>query len=1222
MPADLDEFQLIKPLGKGGMGVVYRARDTILDRNVAIKLIGVLDPNATARDRFLTEARAIARLSHPNVVSIYRVGTTSDGRPYLVQELVEGTSLDKLPRPVSWRRAIEYGLGIARGVAAAHRCGILHRDLKPANVMLDDKDHIRILDFGLAKLTTDAPRERAAVQAPSALDPDRTADSPLGPAPTVAIGSPQPATHQTVAGALIGTPRYLAPELWRGDPATVRSDVYAIGVLLFEMIAGEPPYPEHDMASLQDAVVNREPPKLATRADVPGWVGDLVDRCLARDPERRPASAIELGHGIEHGLSGGAGVPEGNPYRGLASFGAEHRAVFFGRGLDVTELVERLRVESLVVVAGDSGIGKSSVIHAGVVPAITSGSLADGRTWRAVTVVPGRRPYAALCDALATDGDAAPNELVRAARLQHDAGLVVVIDQLEELVTLADRAEAASATRLLAALADGVPGIRVIAAVRGDFLTRVAALPELAGPMARGLHLLRALTETDLREAVVGPARAKGTRFASEKTVEALVDAVKSDPGALPLLQFALAELWNARDAAKDEIPDAALAELGGVAGALARHADRVVLAMPAPDRQVARRILLRLVTPANTRATLPATELDEQRSVLEVLVRGRLVVARETVDAPEYVLAHEALISSWAMLRDWLADNAGERVLRDRLAAAASEWRRDNKRADGLWSARQVQAVAHVTELGASERAFLDASRRRIRRARWRLGIAIATLPLAIAATATILRVRASNEAQHAIDARVVAAERHAAIATAAERDANAARALAFADFERGAAARGELSWSRAREASTTARNAYRDSSTELEHALAIDGDHAHVRDRLGEVLLAHATLAETFFDQAATADLARRAAVYAPGRATAWAAPAKLTVDASHAQAITVRPYVDRDGRLELGDAVARGNATLSATLPPGSYLVEASGATRANVRAPIVLARRGDMRLTLALPLAADVPPGFVYVPAGSFLTGSDLADVLRHAFLHTPPLLPISTGAYLIARHEVTLGEWIDFLETLPTEERDRRRPKAGESELVAVGDAWELRLKPTSHAYRVRSGEPLVYLERDRRASMRWERFPVFGIDLGDARAYAAWLSETKRVPGARLCTGDEWERAARGADGRPFPHGHVVAQDDANIDITYGRRERAYGPDEVGSHPASDSPFGVSDQLGNVWEWVEDPKPVVRGGGWYVGQASGLVMNHDYTNEKMRDLSSGIRICASAPAAR
>jgi formylglycine-generating enzyme required for sulfatase activity len=257
-------------------------------------------------------------------------------------------------------------------------------------------------------------------------------------------------------------------------------------------------------------------------------------------------------------------------------------------------------------------------------------------------------------------------------------------------------------------------------------------------------------------------------------------------------------------------------------------------------------------------------------------------------------------------------------------------------------------------------------------------------------------------------------------------------------------------------------------------------------------------------------------------------------------------------------------------------------------------------------------------------------------------------PVQTGAYLIARHEVTLADWIAYLDALPAAERERRRPEArgalAESgDLQRGADGWVVTMQPTSTVYRARRGEPLRFPDRDRRAAVAWERLPVFGIDLDDARAYASWLASTGRVRGARLCTEAEWERAARGADGRPFPHGAQVDPDDADIDITYDRKPLAFGPDEVGSHPASNSPFGVADMLGNVWEWVDarsvrsdtlgllhdiwewidaESVAMTRGGGWYQGRVNGLTTNRELTEPTMRQLSTGMRLCADAPPAR
>ena len=170
----LGDYQIVRPLGRGGMGLVFLGHDPVLDRPVAIKLIATAAPSTAARERFLIEARAIARLAHPNVVAVYRAGETRDGRPFLVQELVRGQSLDRLLPPLPPAEVRRIGVEIARGLAAAHRKGVLHRDLKPANVMIADDGTVKLLDFGLAKLRPLDQRGVAIAEAPPPATGDAT----------------------------------------------------------------------------------------------------------------------------------------------------------------------------------------------------------------------------------------------------------------------------------------------------------------------------------------------------------------------------------------------------------------------------------------------------------------------------------------------------------------------------------------------------------------------------------------------------------------------------------------------------------------------------------------------------------------------------------------------------------------------------------------------------------------------------------------------------------------------------------------------------------------------------------------------------------------------------------------------------------------------------------------------------------------------------------------
>jgi eukaryotic-like serine/threonine-protein kinase len=1297
-PLDLDEFRLVRVLGHGGMGAVYLGYDTVLEREVAIKLLRDRADD-DARIRFLTEARAIARLDHPNVIAIFRAGTTRAGHPYLVQELVRGQSLDQLALPIAPERVLAIGLGIARGLAAAHRHGILHRDVKPANVMLDDDGTPRLLDFGVAKLTGRAAHEaasgRGAGQAtetreiaetrdPLPADPATVAETldptPAGPRPdatTQAAGRPA-----TEAGAIVGTPRYMAPEIWRGEPATARSDLYSLGALLYELATGAPPYPDTDRAALERAVL-RGPPAPPPRERAPALAPELAEiiaACLARDPAGRPQTADEVAHRIERILLGAPPVPDGNPYPGLAPFGDPHRAVFYGRGTDITAIVDRLRAAPLVVVAGDSGIGKSSLCRAGVLPAIAAGGLGDRRTWRTRTVLVGRHAAAALCEALGLErsetgggdpdgsaggaGGKAPrgidaaaagrpaepavpapvptiDQIARAAGASADTGLLVFVDQLEELITLNEPDEAARAAAILASLARGVPGVRLLVAVRGDFLTRVAALPVLGTAMTRSLHLLRPLSPADARDAVVGPARAKGVRFETDALVDALASSIAEQPGALPLLSFALAELWQRRDPERGVIPAAALDAIGGVAGGLARHADAVIGALGEAERIAARRIALRLVTRADTRAERDRGELcpDEDpaaAAALEAMIRGRLVAARHTATgAPVYELAHDSLITAWATLQTWRDDVAGQRALRTRLAAAADDWRRLGRRRDALWNRAQLAEAAALDELSDGDRAFLAASRAAATGRRIAAIALAASLPAVAIATALVLQHRSRAARDRDIAAHVAAAEQHLAAGRIARDDALRDRGEAFRRFD-AYDADAEPTWRAALAELATARAGYAAATRELELALLGDSVRDDLRARMAGALFELAALAELAGDAHAAGELVGRLAAFDRdgARTAAWNAPASLSIDAPGAAQIAVRRYVDRSGRLDLGPPIARADRPrLDLALPASSYAIELTGRDGLVVNDPVRLERGEALRLDVPLPRAADVPPGMVYVPAGRFLSGDGSGnESYRINFLSAAPLHPATTAAYLIARTEVTFGDWIAYLRALPPAEREARRPRGSSSTGATLqldggrspGEPFTLVILPAVRQLVAREGEPLIYPGRTARRAIRWEDAPVSGVSLDDARAYTAWLARAGRVPGARVCNEREWERAARGADGRIWAHGNRIEPDDANIDVTYRRDALAWGPDAVGAHPASTSPFGLVDTVGNVWEWVEPaPGPtaprdaILRGGSWYQGNASAQAANREPSAPEVHSTLYGLRICAT-----
>ena len=254
-------------IGRGGMGDVYAARDTTLGRRVALKLINeALAHDAEARARILVEARAMARLGHPHIATLYSAGEHA-GRPYLVLELLEGETLrQRLERgPLALPELLEIGRAIAEALAAAHEHQVLHRDLKPQNVVLGRDGRVRVLDFGLAKLRP---------------LPDTTARS-----------GDEPSLFETGAPGLRGTPAYLAPEQWRGEPAAEPADVWALGVVLYELLSGRRPYAESSAIGYAVRVAEPQPvPAPAAPPGTPEVLLGLIERCLAKDPAARPAA--------------------------------------------------------------------------------------------------------------------------------------------------------------------------------------------------------------------------------------------------------------------------------------------------------------------------------------------------------------------------------------------------------------------------------------------------------------------------------------------------------------------------------------------------------------------------------------------------------------------------------------------------------------------------------------------------------------------------------------------------------------------------------------------------------------------------------------------------------------------------------------------------------------------------------------------------------------------
>ncbi len=272
-------YEILSPLGAGGMGEVYRARDSRLGRDVAIKVL----PPALARDadrlrRFETEARAVAALNHPNILAIHDIGT-HDGAPYLVSECLDGKSLriELSGGALPLRRTVEYGIEIAQGLAAAHDKGVIHRDLKPENIFVTRDGRVKILDFGLAKLT----KPEATSEEGATLEAEPTS-----------------------AGAVLGTVGYMSPEQVRGEPADARSDIFALGTILYEMLSGQRAFRRDTSAETMTAILKEEPQEISLSGKpISPAMERIVRRCLEKKPLQRFQSARDLAFNLE-GVSG------------------------------------------------------------------------------------------------------------------------------------------------------------------------------------------------------------------------------------------------------------------------------------------------------------------------------------------------------------------------------------------------------------------------------------------------------------------------------------------------------------------------------------------------------------------------------------------------------------------------------------------------------------------------------------------------------------------------------------------------------------------------------------------------------------------------------------------------------------------------------------------------------------------------------------------------------
>lgn len=530
------------------------------------------------------------------------------------------------------------------------------------------------------------------------------------------------------------------------DSAPLREDAWRLGMRI-EAGAGNP------AGALQLYERLRVVLAESLGADPSALTQRLHGRILMDVPDphtiRVPAGFVDGDDGSWSSRGSGSTF-EGNPYVGLRAYRAEDADRFFGRESIVQELVDRLGRHGSVAVVGSSGVGKSSIVQAGLLPALRRGALPDADTWRQVVVTPGHDPLRSLVDALLDGGDrtrggpdadvivadlaAEPHKLT--ALLDRTAGpgtetTLVVIDQAEQLFTLADPDQAQI---FVHAVLDAVAPVKrrffLVLVMRADFYEHAARHPRLAGFLSRSQFVIPPLRGDGLEVAITAPVSAVGGRL-QEGVLGRLVAEAGTDVGGLPLLQHALWELWERRHG--PVITFSALDRLGGVAGALADHAEDTWQALDGPQRRIARRLLLRTLVPTPDGATArPVDRRDlpefgaaaDVEAVVSALVEARLLTASGQeggLGSSALQLSHEAVIVAWPRMRGWVEAHRAHLLVAQRLATATEAWSRQDRHADWLLAGQRLDDTLDLAAaieagridlvLSSAETRFLAAS-------------------------------------------------------------------------------------------------------------------------------------------------------------------------------------------------------------------------------------------------------------------------------------------------------------------------------------------------------------------------------------------------------------------------------------------------------------------------------------------------------------------------------
>ncbi|MCL4298629.1 MAG: protein kinase [Anaerolineae bacterium] len=760
-------YQLGERIGSGGYGVVYRAAQATIKREVAVKIIL---PKFADRPEFIrrfeAEAQLVARLEHPHIVPLYDYWR-EPGVAYLVMRLLRGGSLATQLKngPLAPETMLPLLEQICAGLHAAHQAGVIHRDIKPANILLDQANNAYLADFGIAKIT---------------------ADDSVG---------------ETLEGMVLGSPAYISPEQILVEPVKPQSDVYSLGVMLYELLTGHKPFDGPTPFALIQQHLNEPFPSLALyrlNQDCVDSFDPIIQRATAKEQSARytdvlalladfrqaattadhrpPTTTPTLTPSPLKGEGWGGGLT--NPYKGLRAFTEADAADFFGRETLVQELLARLAdstdLARFLAVVGPSGSGKSSVVRAGLIPALRQGGLPDSDKWFIIEMLPGSHPWEELEAALLRIAVNPPESLL--AQLREDergllravrrilpadesVELVLIIDQFEELFTLVADEDVRQhfLNSLVTAVLDPRSRLRVIITLRADFTGHPLQYVDFGELLRQRTEFVLPLTPDELEQAISNPVRRVGLAL-EPGLVAAISRDVGQEPGALPLLQYALTELFERsmlnveRFAEAPLLTRAAYQASGGVLGALARRADEIYAGLDVAGQEATRQLFLRLITlgegtedtrrrvlRAEVETLSPTLSLWEREqaelpspfgrgaggegetpieTVIELFGRHRLLsFDRDPITrSPTVEVAHEALLREWGRLREWLDASRNDIRMQRLLATAAAEWREADQDASFLLRGTRLEQFAGWAAntdlaLTSEERTFLEAS-------------------------------------------------------------------------------------------------------------------------------------------------------------------------------------------------------------------------------------------------------------------------------------------------------------------------------------------------------------------------------------------------------------------------------------------------------------------------------------------------------------------------------